>query len=451
MIIDHVFRAYDIRGIYPSEIDEQFAFRLGQAFGTFSNGSVVVGHDVRNGSKSLSENFINGLISTGCKVVDIGLVTTPIIIFSTGFYKFGAGVIVTASHNPKEYNGFKLYGKGAMPISFESGVKDILEIFESGEFLQGDGSLEKRNILDDYTTHLIGNIQIKNPTKLKIVIDAGNGPAGIIYPDIFKKIGVNLIGLFTDPDGNFPNRDPDPSKESSLIALKEKVLETKADLGFAYDIDADRMAVVDEKGNVVQTKNVFAMLIKQTLSKNPKGKVIFDVLSSKLIGDTIQANEGLPIICRVGHTYITQKFNEEDAILGGELSGHYYFKENFGGEDSLLASLKLIEFLTQNNKKLSGAANEFPQYFLEEVRLTVPDDKKFQMIEKMKKYAISDGFNLDFTDGLKIFFNDGWAAFRCSNTAPQIVIAYEGINQESFQRIKNFANDFVEKFRRDFA
>jgi phosphomannomutase len=443
----NVFRAYDIRGIYPNEINEDFAFILGKAFGTFIKGKIVVGRDVRIGGEKLKEKFIEGALSTGCDVIDVDLATTPIIIFCTGYYKLDGGVMITASHNPKEYNGFKFYKKNAIPISFESGLNKILEIFKKGKFNVGSGTLEKKDILKDYSNYLLKHIKIKKPVKMKIVIDAGNGSAGVIYPKIFKKLGIKVIELFTEPDGNFPNRNPDPSKEENLKALKEKVVQTKADIGFAYDTDADRIAVVDENGNVVDTKNIFSILIKHILSNNPNEKVVYDILSSRLVHETILANKGVPVICRTGHSYITQKFIEENAILGGELSGHYYFRETFGGEDTLFASLKIIEYLKLNKQKLSEAIKEFPDYYIEEFRIKVPDSKKFKIVEKIKSDFVKKGVNVNTLDGIKIFFDDGWIAFRPSNTAPQIVVAYEGFNKESFEKMKNITNEIIRKYK----
>lgn len=446
MLFDNVFRSYDIRGIYKSEIDEDFALKLGQSFGTFNKGDIVVGNDVRIGSESLKENLINGLLSTGCNVIDIGLATTPLIIFSTWYYKTNGGIIVTASHNPKEYNGFKFYGKNAVPISFESGLNSVLDIFKSGGFSEGNGRSQNKNILGDYERYLFGHVQINKPIKMKVVLDSGNGPTGSIYPKIFRDLGIEVVELFSEPDGNFPNRGPDPLKETNLTALKQKVVETRADIGFAYDIDADRVAVVDENGSVVPARNVFAILIEHILGNNSNKKIVYDVLSSSLIEKVILANGGFPIVCKVGHTYMMQKFIDEDAVFGGEQSGHYYFKEMFGGDDTLFASLKLIEYLTLNNKLLSESSNKFPKYFIEELRLVVPDSKKTELVEKLKSDAIIKRLNVNTLDGLKIFFDDGWAAFRPSNTAPQVVIVYEGVDEKSFQRIRDFANEMIGKY-----
>jgi len=444
-----IFRAYDIRGIYPKEINEETALKIGKAFGTFNPGKIIVGDELRLSGPSLKKELIKGLLSTGATVIDIGTVTSPIVMFATRYLKCNGGINVTASHNPKEYNGFKFYYKNGMPIDFETGLIKIQDIFENEKFAEGKGKLIKKDIIKDYSDFILRMIKIKKP--MKIVVDAGNGSTGKIYPNILKKVGLNVYELFCEPDGNFPNHEPNPSKTENLGHLQEKVLELGADLGFAYDGDGDRLAVVDKNGSIAYVGVVFSILIKNALEKEPGSKVIYTVLDSKAIDDIIREQGGIPVVCRVGHTYITQKMIEEKAVIAGEISGHYYFKETYGADDALFASLKLIETLVNSNQLISDFSDRFPKYFSqvsEGLRVPIKETEKFNFIEKLKNDFRNRDFNIDTTDGVKVFFEDGWALFRPSNTEPIISISYEAEDETSFERIKKFVDDIITRIPR---
>jgi phosphomannomutase len=446
-----IFRAYDVRGIYPTEVNEEVALKIGKAFGSFNPGKIVVGDELRLSSPSLKKELIKGLLSAGATVIDIGTVTSPIVMFAIRHLKCDGGINVTASHNPKEYNGFKFYYKGGIPIDFETGLIKIQDILEKEKFSEGKGKLIKKDIMKDYSDFILSMIKLKTPVKMKIVVDAGNGSIGRIYPKIFKRLGLDVYELFCEPDGNFPNHEPNPSKIENLSQLQEKVLELRADLGFAYDGDGDRLAVVDKNGGIVYVGVIFSILINNALKKEPGSKIIYTVLDSKAIDDVIREEGGIPVVSRVGHTYITQKMVDEGAVVAGELSGHYFFKETFGADDALFASLKVIETLVNSNKKISDFADKFPKYFSqvsEGLRIPIKEIEKFNFIEKLKDDFKSRGFNLDTTDGVKILFDDGWALFRPSNTEPIISISYEAENKASFERIKNFVDDIIKRISR---
>jgi len=446
-----IFRAYDVRGIYPSKINEEIAFKIGKAFGTFNSGKIIVGDELRLSSPSLKKELIKGLLSTGATVIDIGTVTSPIVMFATKYLKCDGGINVTASHNPKEYNGFKFYYKGGVPIDFETGLIKIQDIFEKEKFSEGKGKLIKKDIIKDYSDFILSMIKLKKSVKMKIVVDAGNGSTGKIYPKILKRLDLDIYELFCEPDGNFPNHEPNPSKTENLGQLQEKVLELGADLGFAYDGDGDRLAVVDKNGSIVYVGVIFSILINNALEKEPRAKVIYTVLDSKAIDDVIREQGGIPIVSRVGHTYITQKMIDENAVVAGEISGHYYFRETYGADDALFASLKVIETLVNFNKKISDFADKFPKYFSqvsEGLRIEIKETEKFNFIEKLKDDFENRGFNIDTIDGVKVFFDDGWALFRPSNTEPIISISYEAEDKASFERIKNFVDDIIKKIPR---
>ncbi len=447
----NIFRAYDIRGIYPTELNEEIVERIGKAFGTFNPGKIVVGMDARLSSPSLKKKLIEGLLSTGCKVIDIGMVTTPMLMFSIRRLNVDGGVMVTASHNPKEFNGIKFFLKNAVPIGYESGLKEVEEIVRRKKFKRGNGKLMKKNILQDYSEFLLKKIRLKKKPNLEIVLDAGNGVAGLIYPRIMKKVGVKVFELFCEPDGNFPNHEPNPSKEENLRKLKEEVRESRADLGFAYDGDGDRVMVMNREGKIIRTQTIFSIFIKNALKECPKGKIVYTPLDSKAIEDTILSNGGIPILCKVGHTYITRKMIEEKACLGGEISGHYYFKETYGADDALFASMKLIEVLINSGKKLEDYEKELPKYFSavsEGLRFPIKRGKKFEFIEELRNDFKRKGFQIDTTDGVKVFFEDGWALFRPSNTESVISCSYEAYSKEGFRKVKKFVDEIIARIPR---
>jgi phosphomannomutase/phosphoglucomutase len=446
-----IFRAYDVRGIYPTEVNEETALKMGKAFGTFNPGKIIIGNDLRLSGPSLKKEFIKGLISTGATVIDIGMVTSPITMFATKHLKCDGGVIVSASHNPKEYNGFKFYYKDGVPVSYESGINKIEKIFKDEKFSEGKGKLIKKDVIEDYSDFLSSKINLKKPIKLKIVVDAGNGTIGTIYPKILRKIGIDVVELYCEPDATFPHHEPNPSKPGVLVDLQKKVLETKADLGFAFDGDGDRMAVIDEKGKVVYVGLVFSILIDNALKKYPNSKVVYTVLDSKAIEDVIRKKGGIPVVCKVGHTYITEKILEEDAVIAGEISGHYYFKDTNGADDALFACFKIIESLVATGKKISDYEKELPRYFSkvsESLRFPVKASEKFPFIERLKKEFIKKGYKIVSIDGVKVIFEDGWALFRPSNTEPIISMSYEAYNETAFKRIKKFVEEIIEKIPR---
>lgn len=439
--------AYDVRGVYPTALNEEVALKIGKAFGSYNPGRIVVGLDTRLSGPSLMGSFVEGLVSTGAHVADVGVATSPALMFATRFLGCDGGVMVTASHNPKEYNGFKFYRRNGIPISYESGLNRVQELFLQGKFTEGKGTVEKRNIHDDYISFLANNVSFRRKPVLKVVVDAGNGGGGVLYPDALRKAGLTVSELFCELDGHFPNRDPDPSKPESLSKLQSKVLEVGADLGFAFDGDGDRLAVVDTDGSIVSTGVVFSVIIRNALDRAPGAKVVYTALDSMAIEDVIRKHSGIPIVCRVGHTYITQKLLEEKASVAGEISGHYYFKETFGADDAAFACLKLIESLVNTGRKLTDYAKEYPKYYSqvsEKSRYHIKESEKLAFIEGLKTRFQREGYRIDTLDGVKVIFEDGWAMFRPSNTEPIISISYEAKTQSAFIKIGKIVNDLVE-------
>jgi phosphomannomutase/phosphoglucomutase len=443
MYAQHIFRAYDIRGKYPNELNEDLALKIGAAFGTINKGKIAVGCDARLSGPSLKEKLIEGLISTGSNVIDVGLITTPIMIFSVGRYGFDGGIVITASHNPKEYNGFKIFTKNAAPISYETGIEKIKGLVNNGNFSKGKGYVEKKNVIDDYSNYLLSKVNFKNK-KMKIVVDGGNGAAGKINSNILKKAGFEVIELFCEPDGNFPNHLPDPMEPENIEYIKKKVIETKADIGFAYDGDGDRLGVINDEGKILGTSDVLIILAKHTLNQKKGVKIVVNVACSMAVEESVKKYGGISIDCRVGHTLVTQKMIEEDAEFAGELSGHYFFKETFMGDDGIFASLKLLEFLINNDTNLQKECKEIPRYFsevAENIVIPIKEELKKSFMDNLKKDLMKKGYKINDIDGVKIIFDEGWLLFRPSNTTPLIRYGFEARTKEEFEKIKQLVEE----------
>ncbi|MHC1610887.1 MAG: phosphomannomutase/phosphoglucomutase, partial [Candidatus Methanospirareceae archaeon] len=354
---------------------------------------------------------------------------------------------ITASHNPKEYNGFKFFDADAMPISYESGIGKLKEIFDGENYRKGNGSSSTLaiKVKEDYINFILALACVKIGNRLSVVVDGSNGAAGLYAPEIYRRLGMRVSELNCTPDGNFPGHGPDPSKEENLLAARSRVKESGADLGFVYDGDGDRLAVIDADGTVVEPRRIFSLLVKFLLEEKPGAKIVHDALMSRMAIDTIKRYGGLAIPCRVGHTYIGQKMMEEAAELGGEVSGHYYFKETFFADDAILASIKVIELISKEGRRLSELIGDFPEYLSENLRISVKESEKFSFIEELKEELDKEGYALDCLDGVKVIFEDGWALFRASNTEQKISIAYESRDKEEFNRIKEFVQSVIRK------
>ncbi len=437
-----IFKAYDIRGVYPVELDENMTREIGKAFGTLKQGRIAVAADVRLSSPSLKKAFIEGLLSTGATVVDCGEMATPMMIFTTAYYGFDSGIIITASHNPPEYNGVKMFDKGGVPVSYESGISKIEEFVKNKNYRQGSGKIEEKNINQDYVSFVLK--YVKNAPKLKIVVDALNGAYSKIGPEVLRKLGMDVVETRCAFNGDFPKEGPDPSRPENLKLLQEKVLQEKADLGIAFDGDGDRLAIVDGNGSAVESRVLFGLLVNNAAIDHPGLKVVHDCLTSDMVIDAIKNNGGIPVVCRVGHTYITQKFLEENASVAGELSGHYFFKETAGGDDALFAAVKVLEYLGRTGKKLDQLVSEFPVFWQGSRRELIKPEAKWTFVEELKS-EMSNKYKVDMLDGVKIFNDDGWAVFRTSNTEPKIVIAWEARTQESFKRLEKFVEEIVSR------
>jgi phosphomannomutase / phosphoglucomutase len=433
-----IFREYDIRGLAERDFDEKFALLLGKVHGTIvterGGTRVTVGRDCRATSDAYAEAIIAGLVSTGLHVYDIGVCPTPLLYFSLFHLDVDGGIEVTASHNPSEYNGFKLcIGKETL---YGQQIQDVRAKLERNQFQEkAGGKVEIYEIVPPYHQHLLRDVpKLKRP--LKVVVDAGSGVGGPVAPPIFRQLGCTVWEIACTPDGTFPVHHPDPTLPENLELLIEKVKEEKADLGIAYDGDADRIGVVDEKGNILWGDELLVLFSRDVLQRNPKAIIISEVKCSQRLYDDIAKRGGTPIMWKAGHSLLKAKMKETDALLAGEMSGHMFFKERyFGYDDAIYASLRLLEILANSELPLSALLSDLPRSVsTPEIRVDCPDDQKFVIAEKAKEY-FSQRYDTIDVDGARIQFAEGWGLIRASNTQPALVLRFEA---QSAEKLKEY-------------
>lgn len=443
----NIFRAYDIRGIADEDLTDEVVELIGRAYGTHMvrNGHrlVSVGRDVRLSSERIKNALSRGILSTGLDVIDVGVVPTPALYFSIVHLRTDGGVMVTGSHNPIEFNGLKL-NEGLLSL-YGDQIQILKRIVEKVDFEEGTGQLTTREIVSDYKQMLKERIRIRRPFKL--VIDAGNGTAGPIAPDVYEELGCEVVRLYCEPDGTFPNHLPDPTVLKYIEKLREKVVEEKADLGFGYDGDADRVGVIDEKGRVVFADQLLALLSMEVLSKNPGGVILFDVKCSQMLPEVIEKAGGVPLMWKTGHSLIKKKMKEEGAPLAGEMSGHIFFKDGyFGFDDGIYASFRLVQYLSTQRKKLSELVGELPQFIsTPEIRIACPDEDKFEVVKRLTE-AFKQEYEIIDVDGARVLFGDGWGLVRASNTQPILVLRFEAKTEERLAQIRNVFREKLSLF-----
>jgi phosphomannomutase/phosphoglucomutase len=440
-----IYRAYDIRGIYGKDLTDEVAESIGKAYGSTIEGSVAVGRDVRLSSPALSAALIEGLKSTGLKVIDVGVVPTPLLYFTIHKLGLKGGVMVTGSHNPPDYNGFKLCREGAMTL-YGPEIEAVGKAVEKGEFRTGDGSVEKLDILPEYISYVRQRINLKR--KLKMVLDCANGTAGAVAPRLFRELGCEVIELYSEPDGSFPNHPADPTVDDNLTDLIEKVNETGADVGFSYDGDADRTGFVTEKGEIIRGDQALALFSRKILAEHPGAPVIFEVKCSLALKEDVSANGGRPIMYRTGHSFIKKKIKEEDALIAGEMSGHFFFADNYPGyDDGIYASARMAELLSDSGGGLSELLASIPHYHsTPEIRVDAPEDVKFKLVEAVKKeFTGKPGLDVITVDGVRVETPDGWGLIRASNTGPNIIIRFEGKTPEKLDEMKALFREAFKK------
>lgn len=437
-ISPEIFRQYDIRGIVDKDLTPETVEQLGKGIGTYfrlqESRKVALGRDCRLSSPPYSESLTRGLLSTGCKVIDLGIIPTPLLYFTIYYKKMEAGVIITGSHNPPEYNGFKMMvGEETL---YGDTIQDIGDIIKKNEFIEeAGGAAEKYNIVPEYEDYLEKNIRIEK--KLKVVIDAGNGTAGVVAVPIFKRLGCEVIELYCEMDGTFPNHHPDPTLPEALESLIKTVVESQADLGIAYDGDGDRIGVIDDVGNIIWGDQLMVLFSRDILPANPGAPIISEVKASKVLYDEIEKLGGRPIMWKTGHSLIKKKIKEEKALLAGEMSGHIFFADRFFGfDDAIYSSARLLEILSRTDKKLSQMFTDLPETFhTPEIRVYASDEVKFKIVEEVKK-DLSTRYPIIDIDGVRVLYPNGWGLVRASNTQEVLVLRFEADTQEYLGTIK---------------
>ncbi len=432
-----IFREYDIRGIVGQDLDEDVVRTLGRAIGTYFLGrgkrETVMGRDCRLSSPSFAEALAAGLLAAGCNVTDIGIVPTPLMYFGIFYKKLEAGVMITGSHNPPEHNGFKMMA-GEETLS-GSDIQAIRGLIDAGRYAEGKGARRPYDLVPEYRNYILKDVKLAR--KLKVVVDAGNGTGGVVAVPIFRKLGCEVIELYCDMDGRFPNHHADPTLPEAMKDLQNKVLETGADLGIGYDGDADRIGVVDDKGKIIWGDQLMVVFARDLLPTHPGAAVISEVKASKVLYDEIARLGGKPVMWKAGHSLIKKKIREEKALIAGEMSGHIFFADRwFGFDDAIYSSARLLEILSKTPRKLSELLADLPKTFTTpEIRVYASDEVKFRIVDEVRKELAKRHPVIDI-DGVRALFPKGWGLVRPSNTQALLVLRFEGETEADLEAIQ---------------
>jgi phosphomannomutase len=440
MIDDSIFKAYDIRGVYPDSLNEDLARDIGRAFVNYlglSGSRVIVARDMRLSGEALERAFIEGVTQAGADVLDLGLVSTDALYFAVGHLEEPGGAMITASHNPKEYNGFKLCREHAIALSGEHGIGQIRDLITSGKLpepAEYPGSVEESDITEDYARHCLIFINTEGLRPLKIVVDAGNGMAGKMLPPIFEELPFEYIPMYFELDGWFPNHPPNPIEPENMLELQERVKEVGADFGVAFDGDADRCFVVDEKGATISGDLLAALVAKNILEKEPGATILYSAVCSKAFPELVESEGGRAIRTKAGHSIIKPQMREYDAAFGGEHSGHFYFRDNYFADSGIIAMLTVAELVARQDGPLSELLTPIDHYVRSgEINSEVADQEA--TLEKVEEhYAQRDDPKIDHLDGLTVDYGSWWFNLRPSNTEPLLRLNVEASDHETLER-----------------
>jgi phosphomannomutase/phosphoglucomutase len=433
-----LFRAYDIRGVVGDTLTAEAVYLIGRAIGSEAREKeerqIAVARDGRLSSPELSRALGKGLLESGCTVIDVGLTPTPVLYFATHQTNARSGVMVTGSHNPADYNGLKIVVAGETLA--EKNIQKLRARIEHNNLMTGQGRLEERDIIPDYIERIVNDTYIRRP--MKVVVDCGNGAAGLIAPSLLERIGCEVVPLFCEVDGNFPNHHPDPSKPENLAALIQTVLRSQADVGVAFDGDADRLGVVDSSGNIIWPDRQLMVFAADVLSRAPGAAVIYDVKCSRHLAGHILRHGGRPLMWKTGHSLMKAKIKETGALLAGEMSGHIFFNDRwFGFDDGLYACARLLEILSGDPRPTVDVFAELPDSVnTPELNIALAEGENFALIRRLRQIADFPGARITDIDGLRIDFPDGWGLVRASNTTPSLVTRFEADTPEALDRIQ---------------
>jgi len=443
-----IFRAYDVRGKVGIDITPEVFEPVGRAYATLirrKGGRVVaLGMDNRLTSPPLKEAFARGCLAAGVEIVDIGVNHTPLLYFATAHWKLDGGATVTGSHNPVSDNGVKMVHAGAAPLTEEE-IQALLAMIQQGDFETGAGARSARDPREEYFDAITAHVTLAR--RLRVVVDAGNGIAGSFAPELLRRLGCEVIELYCESDGSFPNHLPDPEMEENVRDLVAKVIETGADAGIAYDGDADRVGVVDERGRRHEADLILALLARDLLRRHPGAKVVFDVKSSQVLVDDVRRHGGQPVMWKTGHSLLKRKMREDGILLGGEVSGHMFFAENwYGVDDGILASAKVLEMVARGPEPVSAHFDTLPHLFATpELKAPCPDDRKFPLVAELARHFQERYETIDI-DGVRILFPEGWGLVRASNTNPYLTLRFEARTRPALDAMMRVVYDELRKY-----
>ena len=436
-----IFREYDIRGVAGKDLTEEAARLVAGAYAAFLaekgvKGTLAVGRDNRPSGEKLHASLVAGLLASGIDVVDIGIIPTPLAYWSQHNLDVVGGIQITGSHNPPEYNGFKL-GLGTTSI-YGTDIQHLYELAISGKFPRGNGTLRKEDVIDRYVVDIANRVgKLSRP--LKVVIDCGNGAGALVAPALFPRLGIKPRCLFCESDGTFPNHHPDPTVPKNVEALIAAVKQDRADIGIAFDGDADRIGVIDNTGEIIWGDYLLIIYARDALARTGKGQsIVFDVKASQALPEAVEKAGGIPVMWKTGHSLIEQKMHETHAPVGGEMSGHMFFSEGFYGfDDALYGAARLLHIVADSGKTVRELLADVPRFVsTPEIRVDCPDDQKFGIVEKAKKHFAAK-YKVITVDGVRVLFGDGWGLIRASNTGPILVMRFEARTEEQLEKIQS--------------
>ncbi len=449
----NIFRGYDIRGIYPTELNFDSAKLIGMGFASMMKKAgetkVIVGHDNRKSYEELSKGLIEGIISTGMDVIDIGFCVTPMTYFARILLNVKPSVMITASHNPKEYNGFKICGLGTDSIYGEE-IQDLRRFIEKGEFetSENKGNVEEKSIREDYINYIVDKVKLGD-RKLRVAIDCGNGVGSLFAEEVFKRLGVEVFPVCCESDGDFPIHHPDPSQEKNMLDFEKFVVDNKCDIGLGFDGDADRVICFDENGRIIFGDEYMAIIWRDLIKKYPGAKGIMDVKSTQGLYEEIEKLGGKPEFCKVGNSLIKAQIRKENLVFAGEYVGHIYFNdEHYGYDDAMYAGARMLRILSNTDKKMSELSEGFPRYeSTPEIIVKVTDETKLKIVEDVKNRFIEDGSKVITVDGARVIFDNGWGLVRASNTGPNLTIKAESKTIEEAEKIIEKIQKYIDEVK----
>ena len=442
-----IFREYDIRGLVDKDLTRDSTERIGKGIGTYirRNGgkTLTVGYDMRVSSIPFRDSLIRGINSTGCDVINIGMVPTPVAYFSLHHLKPDGGVMITGSHNPAEFNGFKV--SHGLHSLYGERIQELRELINRNDYELGMGKLRHESILEDYIQSICGLVKVSR--SVKVVVDGGNGCFGIVGPKLLNRIGADITELYCEPDGNFPNHHPDPTVAKNMVDLIDKVREEGAELGIGFDGDADRIGIVDEKGNIIWGDQLLMIFARDLLKRKPGATVVGEVKCSQNLFKDIEKHGGTAVMSAAGHSLIKKKMQETNALLAGEMSGHICFADDYYGfDDAIYAACRILQIVASSKKKVSEMLTDVPKTAATpEIRVDCPDDRKFEIVRELtenfrKQYDVID------LDGVRVNFENGWALIRASNTQPALVLRFEANNTNRLDEIISIVRSAMLKY-----